>query len=172
MGPGRSDLSLGRFRARRRHARRLAKARPELAGWAILAFAFSKALLFDGSELGATPASMSLLATSGALLAAGFLTRWRKESGAVDLGTGSLAVAAVATVAAVRGIDRLLGHDQAFAAGLLGLAVLTAYAAAQPDVAARGRCGLAPSRPATGCLPCWCWSSPRPRSRATARART
>ena len=103
----------------------------EVAGWAILAFAFGKALLFDGSELAVTPASTSLLVVSGALLAAGFLTRWRKESGAADLELGALTVAAVAAVAAVYGLNRLLGDDQAFAAGLLGLAlVLTSFAAA------------------------------------------
>lgn len=95
-----------------------------VGGWGVTALGFSKAATFDWVELGDTAASVSLVGVSAAVLVAGLLTRWLAARASDPLEAFALVVAAVATVSAVIGLDRLTaGDDRVF-----GLAVLSVTA--------------------------------------------
>jgi hypothetical protein len=111
-----------------------------VAGWGVVAFAYLKAVSFDWDQLGATPAAISVLGVSTALLAAGFLGRWLEARGAEALELLSLAVAALATVSAGVALDRLVdGDNRAFGASLLAVTAVLVGAAAPPFVRWRRR---------------------------------
>ena len=91
--------------------------------------ALLKSAAFDWYELGDDSATASLLIAASALLLAGFLCRWENPAGTEPVEIASLSAGAVATVAAIVALERVLDIDSR-GLGVATLAVVAATVAA------------------------------------------